>query len=163
MAVLTTSGRTAFAIAVASQPLTLAWGSGDPAWDAAPGGKVAEGVGDTALVAELGRKFFTVKDFVVPDAQGPIIVPSGRFSISPQPTNRLFIHVDFDYADASTATIRECGVFLGTTKKSSVPAGQVYLLPADLDNPGTLLALQHVSKITRDPALRQGFEFVLTI
>lgn len=163
MAILTTSGRTAIAIALANQQLHLAWGTGDPAWDAEPGGKVPEPSSATSLVNELGRRAFVVKDYVVPDPAGSIIVPSGRFNVSPQPTNRLFIHVDFDYADAATADIRECGVFLGTAVKGSVPAGQVYFAPADLDSPGTLLSLQHVPRIIRSPAVRQGFQFVLTI
>ena len=34
LATLTKTGRAAIALAISSRPLHLAWGSGDPAWDA---------------------------------------------------------------------------------------------------------------------------------
>lgn len=163
MAILTTSGRTALAISVAGQPLHLAWGTGDPSWDSTP---VPEPVGATALLAEVGRRASPQLLYVAPDAAGSLSLPSGRWSISAQPTNNLYMRFAFDYTDGSTATIRELGVFVGGTIKAAVTSaspGKLYFDPADIQTPGTLLALQRVPKILRSPAVRQAFEFVLTL
>lgn len=158
MTILTTSGRTALAIAVRGQPLHLAWGTGDVAWDTTP---EAEPIGATGLVAELGRRAFNTVQYVVTDAEGAIITPSGRYSVSGTPTNMIYVAADFDYTDASSAIIREVGVFLGTQLVAGLPAGQVYFEPGDVADPGTLFALQRVPRITRSPSVRQGFEYVL--
>jgi hypothetical protein len=162
MAILTTSGRTALAIAVAAQPLHLAWGSGDPAWDATP---VPEPVSATALVAELGRRAASQVVFVTPDVDGSISVPNGRFSpvAAGQKSNNLYLRFNFDYTDADTSQVREVAIFVGTTIKPEVGGGQSYFLPADLLSPGTLLGLQRPPKIIRSGNTRQSFEFVLTL
>lgn len=160
MAILTLSGRTAFAIAVIAQPLHLAWGSGDPAWDAVP---VAEPNTATGLVAELGRRASALKEYCVEDDNGPIQVPQGKFSPSVTPTNNLHLRFNFDYADAPTANIREVGVFLGTAIKAGVPSGQLYFQPSDLQSAGTLVSLQRLPKIVRSSLTRQSFDFVLTL
>lgn len=160
MAILTTSGRTAIALAVAAQPLHLAWGTGDPAWDAVP---VPEPTDASALVAELGRHAVDVQTYCTPDPAGGISVPEGRYKTSSTPTNYLYVQFNFDYADEPTAVIREVGVFLGTAPKATVPPGKGYLLPADLESPGVLLALQRVPAIPRSSATRQSFEFVLEL
>ena len=162
MAILTTSGRTAIAVAVAAQPLHLAIGSGDPAWDATP---IAEPVGASALVAELGRRAASQVAFVVPDANGSISVPNGKFNpvAAGQKSNNLYLRFAFDYGDATTASVREIGIFLGTTIKPEVGTGVAFFLPSHLLSPGTLLGLQHPAKITRSGNTRQSFEFVLTL
>lgn len=160
MAVLTDSGRTALAIALISQPIHLAWGSGDPAWDTT---SVPEPTSATALVAELGRRAFTTQQFVAPSSTGEIIVPTGQFTASAQPTNDIYLRFAFDYADASASIIREVGIFLGTVLQSGLPAGQTYFQPGDLISIGNLYTLQRFAAITRSPATRQSFEFVLTL
>lgn len=159
MAILTTSGRTALAQAIYAQALHLAWGTGDAGWDTTP---VAEPVGATALVAEVGRRVVTQKQYVVSDVNGSISVPTGRYEVSVNPTNLLYLRFQFDYADAPAAVIREVGVFTGTVIAGGVPGGQQYFAPADVSNGGTLLALQRIAKITRSAATRNEFEFVLT-
>lgn len=160
MAILTTSGRTAMAIAIAAQPLHLAWGSGDAAWDATP---VPEPVGATALVQEIGRRTASLIQYCTPDAQGELVVPAGRYAISASPTQHLYLRFNFDFTDASASLIREAGVFLGTVLQSGLPEGQRYFAPADIASPGTLLALERFPKITRSASVRQSFEFVLTL
>ena len=160
MAILTTSGRTAMAIAIAAQPLHLAWGSGDAAWDATP---VAEPVTATALVQEVGRRAVTLTQFCTPDPDGELIVPAGRFAISATPTQHLYLRFNFDFTDASASLIREAGVFLGTVLETGLPIGQRYFTPAEIADPGVLLALERFPKITRSPSVRQSFEFVLTL
>lgn len=160
MAILTTSGRTALAIAVANEPIHLAWGSGDPGWDETP---VAENIIDTALIAEVGRRAATQIAYCLPAVEGEIIVPNGRFTHSVTPTNHLFLRFNFDFNDAALASIREIGIFMGTVLVGGLPLGQTYFLPADISTPGILLALERIPKITRSAAVRQSFEFVLTI
>jgi hypothetical protein len=163
MAILTTSGRTALALSVANQPLHLAWGTGDPAWDTVP---VTEPVGATALLSEVGRRAAPQLLYVTQDAQGSLVLPSGRWNISGSPTNSLYMRFAFDYTDGATALIRELGIFVGTQIKSAVMTatpGKLYFEPADIQVSGTLLALQRVPKITRSAATRQAFEFVLTL
>lgn len=162
MAILTTSGRTALAQAVAAQPLHLAWGSGDAAWDTTP---VAEPVSASALVAELGRRAASQVVFVTPDLAGSISVPNGRFSpvAAGQKSNNLYMRFNFDYTDAATSSIREVAIYVGTVIKPEVGGGQTYFLPADLQDPGTLLGLQRPARIIRSGNTRQSFEFVLTL
>lgn len=163
MAILTTSGRTALALSVANQSLHLGWGVGDPSWDVTP---VAEPIGATALVAEVGRRASPQLLYVTPDVNGSLSLPSGRWSISGTPTNNLYMRFAFDYTDSATAIIRELGIFVGTTIKPAVLAatpGKLFFEPADVLSPGTLLSLQRVPRITRSPSTRQAFEFVLTL
>ena len=147
-------------MAVSNEPIHLAWGSGDPDWDTTP---VAESITETALVNEVGRRAATSVSYCEPAAEGEIIVPNGRFAESATPTNHLFLRFNFDFADAPLASIREIGIFIGTTINAGLPPGQLYFLPADLLTPGTLLALERIPKITRSTAVRQSFEFVLII
>jgi len=160
MAILTTSGRTAIAIAVAAQPIHLAWGAGNAVWDTTP---ESEPTSAAALVQELGRRAVSVLKYCIPNPTGEIIVPTGRYAESVTPTNHLYVRFNFDYADAAAANIREVGVFIGTVVKGSLPPGQTYFASADLNSPGTLLALQRIPKIVRSGATRQSFEFVLTL
>jgi hypothetical protein len=160
MAILTTSGRVALAMSVINEPIHLAWGSGSPDWDTTP---VAESISESALVSEVGRRVATSLRYCAPDVAGEIIVPNGRFAESVTPTNHLFLRFNFDFADAPNSSIREIGIFIGTTINSGLPPGQMYFIPAQLLTTGTLLALERIPKIARSAAVRQSFEFVLTI
>lgn len=160
MAILTTSGRTALAMAVVQQPLHLAWGSGDPDWDDNP---VLEPVSATDLVDEAGRRVATFVGYCTPDAEGDIIVPTGRFQSSEAPTNNIYLRFNFDFGDSPTAQIREAAVFMGTTIVEGLPLGQRYFSPSQIASPGILLSLERFTKIIRSPTVRQSFEFVLTI
>ncbi|SFU79644.1 hypothetical protein [Pseudoduganella namucuonensis] len=159
MAILTSSGRAAVAASIKAMPLHLAWGAGLPSWDATP---EPEPVLATALQSEIGRRELTQALFCVPDANGEVIVPTGRFSISNEPTNNLYLRFNFDFADAASSDIREVGVFVGTVVKSGLPPGQKYFTLAELQQHGQLLALERLPKFSRNAAVRQTFEFVIT-
>lgn len=160
MAILTLSGRAALARAIAEQPLHLAWGSGDPAWDTA---REPEPVNATALVNEIGRRTVTQVQYVLPDAAGEIVIPTGRFRISAAPTPHLFVRFTFDFSDAPAAIIREIGIFVGTQTKPGLPAGQRYFAPSDIAAPGTLLSLERLTRFERNPSVRPTFETVISI
>ncbi len=171
MAILTTSGRTGIAKSIAAQAIHFAWGTGGAGWGSPP---PAENVAASALANEVGRRVATSVQYVVPDNGGDVIVPvfndtSGgsverRFAVSLTPTNHLYMRFNFDFSDASASTIREVAIFVGTVVQAGLPAGQKYFIPSEVQDPGTLLALENLREvIQRSPNSRQSFEFVLTI
>lgn len=160
MAILTNSGRAAVAASVKSQTIHMAWGSGSASWDTTP---VPEPIDATALVAELGRRKVTQSLFCLPDPNGELVTPQGRFTASTDPTKYLYMRFSFDFSDAAASTIREVAVFIGTKVKASVPAGKDYVVPADLDSPGQMLVLERIPKLERSSSIRQQFEFVIQL
>ena len=160
MAVLTVSGRAALAASLKERSIYLAWGSGDPSWDDNP---VAEDTSRTGLYAEVGRVPALIKGFAVPDSKGEIILPSGRFRQVTEPAPHLYLRFSFDFNDSPDATIRELGVFVGTVPVKGLPEGQRYLLLDQVQDPGLLLAVEHIPAFQRSLATRQMFEFVISI
>lgn len=159
MAVLQDAGRTALAMAVASQPIHLAWGRGAPTWDAAP---EPEPANTTALVEEVGRRLATFVGYCEPDAAGEIELPSGaKFTVVPGPTRWVYVRFVFNFEDAEGETLRELGVFLGAQPVAGLPAGQRYYTPAQIAQPGRIYTLERIAKFTRNGAVRQTFEYVL--
>lgn len=158
-AVLTTSGRIAIATAIKARTAHLAWGTGDATWGTNPPSPPA---GGTALLAEVARRRATLVDYCTPNANGDISVPEGRFAISQTPTNNLYYKFFFEFEEAVGSTIREQAIFLDTVAAAGVPAGQFYLLPNQVQTPGTLLVSQRTAPIVREVTTRQLFEFVVT-
>jgi hypothetical protein len=158
-AVLTTSGRIAIATAIKTRTAHLAWGSGDVAWGNTPPAPPANA---TALLAEVGRRRANQVDYCAPDVNGVISVPEGKFSISPSPTSNLYFKFHFEFEDAVGSTVREQAIFLDTVEAGGVPAGQFYLTPAQVGQPGTLLVIERRAPIVREITTRQLFEFVVT-
>jgi hypothetical protein len=159
MAVLQDIGRIALAQAVAAQTIHIAWGRGLPAWDAVP---EPEPSNATALVDEVGRRLVTDIAFVTPDAAGEIEMPNGdRYAPSATPTPWLYLRCTFGFTDAQGETLREMGVFFGTTNEAHVPIGQRYLLPADIAEPGKLYTLERRAAYPRSGSVRQVEEIVL--
>ncbi|HDX8858940.1 hypothetical protein [Klebsiella variicola] len=158
MATLVNSGRAAVARSIKESSVHLAWGSGSVDWDAS---KPVESVSALNLVAEVGRRKVTQAMFCKPDSAGEIVVSEGRFALSTEPTQYLYMRFAFDFVDAEDEIIRELGVFVGTVAKDTVPVGQEYLLPEEVEEPGTLLVLENIEKLVRSPQIRQQFEFVV--
>lgn len=158
-AILTLSGRTTIATAIKARTAHMAWGSGNTAWGSSPPSPSAS---DTALVAEVGRRKANQIEYVTPDAGGAIVVPSGNYTITSTPTLNLYFKFFFDFADGVGATIRERAIFLDTVAANGVPAGQFYLTPAQVANPGTMLVIDRNAPIVREVTTRQLFEFVVT-
>lgn len=159
-AILTHSGRVAVAASIKARAAHhLAWGSGNVGWGDTPPSPPANA---TALVAEIGRLKATQVEYAVPATNGAISIPEGNYDITNTPTNNLYFKFHFEFADAVGSTIRETGIFLDTVPAAGVPVGQVYLLPAQVAQPGTLLVLERRSPIVREITTRQLFEFVVT-
>lgn len=151
-------GRVALAAMVAAQPIHIAWGKGDPLWDASP---QAEPVNASVLRDEIGRRTATQVGFVVPDDAGTVETPQGNFSLSAVPTRWLYVRVVFAFDDAADARIRELGIFIGTEAQVGLPPGQRYFTPAQLAKQGTLYLLDRSQNFQRNGSIRPAFEYVL--
>ena len=158
-AILTLSGRTAIAVAIKARTAHMAWGSGNAGWGSTPPSPATT---DTALVAEIARRKASQVEYVTPDPSGTIVVPSGTYSISATPTLALYYKFFFEFSEGVGQTIREQAIFIDTVAAAGVPAGQFYLLPAEVQTPGTLLVIQRTAPIVREITTRQLFEFVVT-
>ena len=121
-----------------------------------------EPIGQTALLREVGRRVVDEVHFVASDPEGEIVVPTGRYRLSLEPTNHLFIRVRFDFEDAATTIVREQGLFVTTQTDPELPIGQKFFIPAQISDPGILLVLQNSVPIVRQPSTRETFEFVVT-
>lgn len=159
MATLTQDGRAGLAASVKARQIYLGVGQGDSAWDA--NGTPLEQTTSSALLDPVGYRLTTQKDFVVADANGGISLPSGRYTVSASQTNLLYLRFSLDFENASTATIRETGIFLDLQTIPGLPAGQEFFTPLEVQDQGTLYLIEHVAAIIRTAATRETFEFVL--
>ena len=121
-----------------------------------------EPIGQTTLMREVGRRVVDEVHFVAADPEGEIVVPTGRYRLSTEPSNHLFIRVRFDFEDAATSVVREQGLFVSTQTDPALPIGQKFFLPVQVTAPGILLVLQNSVPIVRQPSTRETFEFVVT-
>lgn len=160
MSIFVQAASSAVAQAIKSAGVWVAWGNGDPAWDAT---SQAEPVGATALVAEVGRRKAQVIQFIEPDPAGDIIVPQGSYSVSAVPTSTLYMRCNFAPSDAVGQNIRESAIFIGTALVAGLPAGQDYFIPANLSDAGVMLMLERFAKITRTSDFSVSLEFVMTL
>lgn len=159
MATLQDDGRTALATAMAAMPVHLAWGRGLPAWDTVPEPEPTNAV---ALVDEVGRRLATFVGYVQPDPAGEVELPSGsKYTVVSGPTRWLYVRVVFEFDDAAGETLRELAVIFGSQPVAGLPAGQRYFLPAEIDVPGRLYALERIPAFVRNGAVRQTYEYVL--
>lgn len=166
MAIFTLQGDIALAELVRNASVHFAWGTGLPAWDSIP---IAVTVNETALVNEVGRIKPSYTTFVTPDPLGTITAPIvggvgvERFSVSPTPTNHVYFQFSFDATHASTATIRETGLFIGGTTNPSLPAGQMYFVPSEVVTAGRLAIVERATPLVRSIANNQSYGVVFTV
>lgn len=174
IATITLAGRAFMASALKAQPLHVAWGSGDPAWDAMQDADLPGLVGATSLVNELGRRLPASVGYVTPDDEGSIIIPVGsdgegnvaykRYTQTTEPTAYLYIRCNFDNADASNSVIREMALFGGSRTLENLPPGQQYFTPDQVLDPGFMIAAEIVRpSFERSPSVRESYEFVLPV
>lgn len=174
IATMTNGGRAAIAASIKKQPLALAWGSGDPAWDATATEDLPPLRERTGLFHEVGRRTCEIVGFALPDEAGDIVVPvsllpdgtveTARYRRVTEKSPYLYFKVNYDFADAATEVIRELGIFMDGTTLDTLPPGQRYFKPEQVVEPGDLVAIQIVRPpIARSPSTRQVIEFVLPI
>lgn len=159
MATFPKNGRVVIAESIAARPLHVAWGLGDGAWTT---NIPAENPDATGLINEIGRHTVTSTQYVVPDVNGTIVLPSGRFSPSVTPTNHLLISTTFDFDNASSSIIREVAIFAGTQVQAGLPVGQRYFTPSQITDPGKLLYVENIGPIYRSTAIQETFKTVIT-
>ncbi len=171
---ITNTGRAAMAKAMAARPLFLAWGSGDPSWDAMQKEDLPSLVNAQALVNELGRRKPSVVAFCTPDDAGSIVIPvasteegelqTARYSLSDVPTPYLYIRADYDFEDAANAVVREIALYMDCKPKEDRPAGQLYFTPDQFSDTGMMFCAQILDKpVNRSVSVRQSVEFVQPI
>lgn len=158
MPILTKSGRVVIAESIQSRPVHIAWGLGDGEWLTPP----SEDIDATALINEVGRRTADLVQYVTPDEEGTIVLPTGSYSVSATPTNHLYIKTKFTFTDAPSSEIREISAIVGTVPVAGLPAGQRYFTPAQIANPGRMLHLENIQPIYRSPAIEETFEIVVT-
>lgn len=159
MSIITTTGRAALAQALKDTPLYVAWGRGRPDWD---NELPRESRSAIALTHEVGRRLIASANYCRPDEAGEIVMRGARFTQSQTPTPHLHLRCEFDFDDGLGETIRELGIFSGTVLKPSVPRGKRYVTPNELQQPGILLTLDHLTPIVRGVASRISFDLVIT-
>ena len=147
--------------ALIEQPIHMAWGVGEATWDNV--NPPNESVDAISLVEEVGRRAVFEKRFVVPDDDGDIVVPNGRFSFSDIPTRNVYFSFKLDFEDAADKIIRELAVYTNTETDSALPPGQKYFLGTHITNQGILLLLENITPVYRNAATRESFEFVVTL
>ena len=164
MAILTFSGRAAIIDYIQSCPLFLAIGRGNPDWGTIPDPPDYDA---NSLFDEVGRKKLTQAFFVHEDDNGDIQMPGGRiYSQSVTPTRHLFVRFLFNYGEGVNTLIREVGIFINTKVKEGLPASQTFFTPEQIDDPGTLLLLEHIDRNDADnlsPKKMGGYSTILTI
>lgn len=161
MAVWQDRSRIRFAKKAAAEPIYLAWGRGNPAWDTTT--PEEEGTKRSALIDEIGRAIATSVQYVLPDETGPIKMPNGdRYRISADPTQWLYVRWDFDYADAAGERVREAAVFLGGSVVPGLPPGQTYFTKAQVADPGDIALVEHLkTPIERTDTALEGQDYVI--
>ncbi|ENQ1546132.1 hypothetical protein ACEOHC_003944 [Salmonella enterica] len=164
MAILVESGRAAVANAIRGQALHLAWGSGDVSWDVNTLPPTPT-TGTTALTNEIGRRVVTQTQFCEPKSGGGIIVSGGQFAPTANngntPSKYLYLRFSYDFYDAATSDIRELGIFVGGTMAGAGTNGYWDTTQTPPADPGQLLVLEHIQKLSRSQQVKQMFEFVI--
>lgn len=160
MSIFVQAAPSAVAAAIKATGVWVAWGTGLSSWDANP---QPEPVGATALVAETGRRRAQVIEFVRPDANGSIVLPQGKFSISATPTDTLYVRCNFANTDAVGQQIREAAAFIGAKLVAGLPVGQDYYLPQNVADGGVMLMLDRFGKIERSSEFSASVAFIMTL
>lgn len=174
LATFTNVGRSTVAQDICEREMAIGWGSGLAAWDSMADSALPSLIDCKSLYNEVGRRKVSAKGYCLPATDGSIIVPIGmmpdgtvdvaRYAPAPEPTPYLYFRANYEFGDASSATIREIGLFQDSVFAANLPAGQQYFTKAQVTGPGKLMAMQIVRPpILRSASIRQMIEFVLPI
>ena len=165
--VIVEDGHVVLAKVIFDSEFHLAWGDVPEGYDTSSweAGDVppAEASNTTGLLQEVGRRVSTLKSFVIEDPQGTISANDSSWSVSKTPTRHVYLQFKFDAQDASNKVIRQVGIFSGTVKKDTVPIGQMFLTPSDLEDDGILFMIQNIEPNSRNASTREIYEYVITL
>lgn len=163
-AILTRAARILFAKHLKEGTLHIAFCTGSSSWDSlTPTPYPVYTVNQTTVTAEFVRKIVLNKQFVTPDAEGEVIVESGRFAFTSTPTEHLYCKATLEPSEYSTSIIREFGLFYGATVQTGLPSGQLLFTPGQVTSVGTLCMVKRIAKRQRTATTRQLCEFVWTV
>ncbi|ELT50278.1 hypothetical protein [Brucella intermedia] len=172
MAVFTIGGRVILAQALLLTEMFLAVGTGDPDWDSAPPPSTPEEEQQqytqlaalTDLTALVGLTRTRDKFFVKPDAAGTIPMSDGAlYSRTDEPTPYIYVRFQLDLSDASGTTLREHGIFIGTTLAPDVLPGQMYIPSEKVVSFGQMVQVDRFPPIVRDGSISQVFSTIVTM
>jgi hypothetical protein len=115
----------------------------------------------SGLCREIGRRKVQVLSYVIPSASGAYITPQGQWNAVNYPTQYIYAYVGFNLTDASTSTIYQYGLFIGTVPAAGFTNTQ-YITASQVSDPGSLLALENITPIYRNTSSREIHEVVMT-
>ena len=70
----------------------------------------------------------------------------------------------FDYGEGLSSSIREIGIFIDTEIKEGLPETQTYFTPEEIENPGTLILLEHLESVdTFTPSKKGSYGTIFTL
>ena len=155
--VLQLAGKVLSAKLLKAQPIYIAIGRGDPAWDALTPAQIAASTPTdaTRLVDEIGRRLASVQ-FVVEDPAGAIEIvnPSDnsrtKYALSANPTAFLFVDTTFDYQEGAGESVREIGIFVGGQLAAGLPPGQSWFTAGQVLAPGDVWSIVRMPSMYRD-------------
>lgn len=119
------------------------------------------GVLATDLLEEIGRRRVVISHYVVPDPGGIIGIGEDNFSVSDTPTNYLYIKFILDPSDGGSETICQLGLFVNVVPKNTVPPGQFWLLPSEIEEAGDLFLLENIATESMSPLEKTVMECVI--
>lgn len=158
--ILVEAGHVKLAVEMFDEDFRLGWGSlpqGD-GWADAP---LPEDLNSTQLILEVGRIVSQVKEYVVPDNLGVIVIDGINWSISPTPTKFVYLKFVFEQTHNSNDSIYQLGIFTNTVPAVGFEADD-YIQPAGMDDVGELVLLENQPVTFRNSATREIFEYVIT-
>lgn len=158
--ILVEAGHVKLAEEMFDEDFRLGWGSlpqGD-GWADAP---LPEDLFSSQLILEVGRIVSQIKEYVIPDNEGVLLIDGINWSISTTPTKFVYLKFVFEQAMNSSDSIYQLGIFTNTIPTSGSEA-EDYLQPANIDDVGKLILLENQPVTFRNSATREIFEYVIT-
>lgn len=116
----------------------------------------------TGLLQEIARRTPTLKEYVIEDPTGDIVANDSTWKIVEHPTRHVYFQFKFDATEAVGNIIHQVGLFADTVPKASIPVGQKYLLPSELESEGNLYMIDNLEPFSRFAGKREVFEYVIT-
>lgn len=157
----------ATAIKTLASGIYVAMGKGLAAWGSSPPDPSLSQTAmtlDGGVTTEIGRRKAAQVTWATTvqagSVGGPIVTDKGTFYLAATPTNYLYILGQFDFEDGVDETVREVGVFGGVTHSGN---DANLILPAQLTDPGSLMAVSRFAGFVRVNTVKQNFEFVIEL
>ncbi len=158
-AVLVNDGRILLAQALIDRPAYFGIGAGSADWGTSE--PPTAGLEQINMVTPIGYKLAHVVQFVRPDEAGDIVLTSGRYALSEQPTNHLNYRLRLEYGEVMQ-DVREIHVYVDTQLVSGLPVGQRYFAPEDVAKTGRLLLAERRKPLFFDGTVGAEINLVVT-